>query len=340
MTKSGRVDWVDYGKGICIILIVMMHSVGGVQEAAGEVGWLNHVVEFARPFRMPDFFVIAGLFLARVIDRDWKTYLDRKVVHFAYFYVLWLTIEFAFKAPGMASEGGWGHVGELYLLSFIDPFGALWFIYILPIFFVITKLLKAVPVWLVLPVLAALEILPVHTGWMVIDEFAARFVYFYIGYAFAQWIFSLASAVIARSGRAGILLGLWALANGALVWAGWATLPFVSLAMGIVGACAVVTMSALLSKVDAMGFVRYCGTNSIVIYLAFFLPMAVTRSILLSVGIIPDIGTVSLIVTAAGVIGPLVLFWIVRDTWFRWLFQRPGWARLKTGGAGQLAPAE
>jgi urease gamma subunit len=48
MAKNSRVDWVDYGKGICIILIVMMHSVGGVQEAAGEVGWLNHVVEWAR----------------------------------------------------------------------------------------------------------------------------------------------------------------------------------------------------------------------------------------------------------------------------------------------------
>ena len=54
---------------------------------------------FAKPFRMPDFFLISGLFLAVVIDRDWRTYLDRKVVHFAYFYVLWVTIQFGFKAP-------------------------------------------------------------------------------------------------------------------------------------------------------------------------------------------------------------------------------------------------
>jgi uncharacterized membrane protein YcfT len=47
------------------------------------------VVAFAKPFRMPDFFLISGLFLARVIDRDWRTYLDRKVVHFVYFYLLW-----------------------------------------------------------------------------------------------------------------------------------------------------------------------------------------------------------------------------------------------------------
>ena len=31
-----------------------------------------------QPFRMPDFFLISGLFLARVIDRDWRDYLDRR----------------------------------------------------------------------------------------------------------------------------------------------------------------------------------------------------------------------------------------------------------------------
>ena len=64
-----------------------------------QTGFMHAVVEFAKPFRMPDFFLISGLFLAVVIDRDWRTYLDRKVVHFAYFYVLWVTIQFGFKAP-------------------------------------------------------------------------------------------------------------------------------------------------------------------------------------------------------------------------------------------------
>ena len=106
MPQSSRVDWVDYAKGFCIIMVVMMHSTLGVEQAAGHEGWMHAVVAFARPFRMPDFFLISGLFLARVIDRDWRDYLDRKVVHFAYFYVLWVTIQFAFKAPMFAAEHG------------------------------------------------------------------------------------------------------------------------------------------------------------------------------------------------------------------------------------------
>ena len=123
-----------------------MHSTLGVEAAAGQESWMGHLVAFAKPFRMPDFFLISGLFLARVIDRDWRTYLDRKVVHFAYFYVLWVTIQFAFKAPGFAAEHGALGVVRLYAEAFIEPFGTLWFIYLLPIFFVVTKLTRGVPV--------------------------------------------------------------------------------------------------------------------------------------------------------------------------------------------------
>src|SRR5262249_50270474 len=98
-----RVDWADYAKGICIIMVVVMHSTLGVEEVAGREGFMHALVAFAKPFRMPDFFMISGLFLSRVIARDWRTYLDRKVVHFAYFYVLWVTIQFAAKAPVFAA---------------------------------------------------------------------------------------------------------------------------------------------------------------------------------------------------------------------------------------------
>src|SRR5436190_6543893 len=124
--SPARVAWVDYAKGFCIVFVVMMHSTLGVGQATGEAGWLHTVVAFAKPFRMPDFFLISGLFLAQVIDRDWRTFLDRKVVHFAYFYVLWCTIQFAFKAPGMASDVGAAGVAIAFAEAFIEPFGTLW----------------------------------------------------------------------------------------------------------------------------------------------------------------------------------------------------------------------
>jgi uncharacterized membrane protein YcfT len=320
---NGRVDWVDYAKGFCIVMVVMMHSTLGVEAAAGRDGWLHPVVAFALPFRMPDFFMISGLFLANVIDRPWRQYLDRKVVHFAYFYLLWMTIQFAFKAPAMAAESGVGDVVRLYLLSLIDPFGTLWFIYLLPLFFVFIKLTRRIPVPLLWLFGAALEIAHVNTGWMVPDEFAARFVYCYTGYAMAKPIFALTARAQEQPLLALAGLLVWGLVNGTLVHLGYEKLPFISLVLALAGAAAVVTVSSLMAQSDLFKPLRYCGRNSIAIYLAFFLPMAATRMALLKIGVLADVGAMSVIITADGVVGALALFWAVRGTWANFLFERP-----------------
>jgi uncharacterized membrane protein YcfT len=340
-TDRDRVAWVDYAKGFCIIMVVMMHSTLGVEKAAEATGWMNYVVAFAKPFRMPDFFMIAGLFLARVIDRDWRTYLDKKVVHFGYFYVLWLTIQFAFKMPEIASGGGAAEVLRAYLVAFIDPFGTIWFIYLLPIFFVVVKATKdIVPWWLIWLAGAGLQMSNLNTGWVIPDEFALRFIYFYSGYIFAPAIFRFAATVLRHGWAAFAYLAVWGTVEAYAVFNGYSELAGIGLVLGFVGAIAVVTLSTVLSRSDWMAPVRYCGRNSIVIYLAFFLPMAVTRTVLLKTGIIADIGWISVIVTASGVVFPLVLFWAVRNTAARFLFVRPSWAHLPATLRPAMVPAE
>jgi uncharacterized membrane protein YcfT len=334
-TPPGRIDWVDYAKGICIVMVVMMHSVLGVEKAAGETGFMHALVAFAKPFRMPDFFLISGLFLSVVIDRDWRTYLDRKVVHFAYFYVLWAAIQFGFKAPGFAAESSWAHVGYLYLESFVEPFGTLWFIYLLPIFFVVTKLTRRIAPILIFAVAALLESRHIFTEWTVIDEFCARFVYFFAGYWLASYVFALSDRARSNPALAVIALILWALINGALVEFGYSERPVISLALGLAGASAIIVVGTLLARVRWLDFLRYCGEHSIVIYLAFFLPMAASRTLLLKTGVIPDIGMVSLIVTVAGVAGALVIWRAALAVHANFLFERPDafWIAPKKPGA-------
>jgi uncharacterized membrane protein YcfT len=323
LVRSARIDWVDYAKGICIIMVVMMHSVLGVELAAGATGFMHPLVAFAKPFRMPDFFLISGLFLPLVIGRDWRTFLDRKVVHFAYFYVLWVTIQFGFKAPGLAAESSWSHAGFLYLESFIEPFGTLWFIYLLPIFFVVTKATRRAPAPLIWGIAAMLEMAHLSTGWTAIDEFGARFVYFYTGYLFADYVFALSTQARARPRLALAGLALWALIDGGLVRYGLSERPVISLALGLAGAGAVVTVATLLARANWLNFIRFCGEHSIVIYLAFFLPMAATRTLLLHTGIIPDIGSMSLVVTLVALFGALAIWRMALKAGADFLFERP-----------------
>ncbi len=61
---------------------------------------------------------------------------------------------------------------------------------------------------------------------------------------------------------------------------------------------------------------------------------------LLKTGWISDIGTISAIVTLAGVVGALVLFWAVRHTPLRFLFERPERFWIAPEAAHVLQPAE
>lgn len=326
---TSRIDWVDYAKGICIILVVMMHSTLGVEKAAGSLSFVHHFIDWAKPFRMPDFFLISGLFLASRIDRPWREYLDTKFVHFAYFYILWMSLQLLSKAYGIYLDVGLHGLFSTYLTALVEPFGTLWFIYLLAIFFVVTKLLRHLPPLLVFVVAALLEAAPIETGYLVIDEFASRFVYFFAGYWMAKHVFDFAHGVNAKASTV-ILAGLliWGVANYYLVQSGLASLPGINLLLGFIGAGAVISTGVLLSKFKIAKALRYCGENSIVIYLAFFIFMAGTRESLLRYLPQLDIGLVALLVTFVGVIGPVLLFWLTRNTKLSFLFKRPTWAKL------------
>jgi uncharacterized membrane protein YcfT len=133
----------------------------------------------------------------------------------------------------------------------------------------------------------------------------------------------------------------WALVNAGLVALGVSEWPVVSLTLGLAGACAIIVAGTLLARVHLLTALRFCGTHSIVIYLAFFLPMAVTRTVLLKTGLIADIGTISLIVTIAGVTGALAIWRLALKLHANFLFERPDafWIAPKKARAS-LQPAE
>lgn len=327
--RAARIGWADHAKGLCIILVVMLYAADHVASEVGSAGWLEAVVEFARPFRMPDFFFVSGILLTLTIQRDWRTFLDRKVAHFAYFYALWLTILVGFASPWLAESMGWDGVRALYLRSFYHPYSLLWFIYLLPIFFVLTKALRHTAPALVWAVAAALQISAMETGVKVLDKFAAYYVYFHSGYVLAPYVIRFAHAAAARPLHALAALAAWAVAHGLLVYAGIADAPGLSLALAFAGAAAMIAVSVLMSRVPVLfSPIAYCGRNTLPIYLAFAIPLAIAAKLLFTSGWIADPGTIAALVTASAVCGALALRLIVKDTALRFLFERPAWLEL------------
>lgn len=348
--RAARVAWVDIAKGWCIILVVMMHSALGVGLALGETGWLHAIVAFAKPFRMPDFFLVAGLFARSAINLPWRAYLDRRFVHFIYFFALWFTIVLAVKSPELGIATPLEFV-RAYAWGFVDPFSSLWFIQILPLFFLAVRLIRGVPLWVSVPFAIALHLAAAWvptgdifamssnlTGWITFDNFALFFVYFLVGVLACPRIFALARLADANRAAAIFALVIWAIAEAAAVRFGVPEIPGLTLAFGLAGACAVVALSALLAPTGLFGWLAYCGRHSLAVYLAFTLPMGVARIVLLKTGFVTGVGWMSLLVTLCAITIPLLAERIVRGTLLAFLFKRPAWARI--AGSRENSPKQ
>ena len=326
MHGQARIGWIDHARGICIIVVVTMHSTLGVGLAMGGAGWLHGLVAFAEPFRVPAFFVIAGLFAHRVMGWRWRRFIDRRVLHYAYFYALWVTIQFAFTAPGMAGEIGVAGALQAYLTAFVQPFGTLWFIYLLPVFFVLARLAEPLPGRLVLAVAVIAHVLPVSTGWLVVDELADCLVFFLAGHALRDRIIAFAGGIADNPLPAVLLLAVWAPVHATAMQN--QSVPGSGLLLAALGTAAIVTVAVvaarLRSRSGAIGGLAWIGRHSIVIYLAFFLPMAVTRTVIVKTGLISDVGLAALVTTVAALSGPIVLYRMTKMTGLgRFLFERP-----------------
>lgn len=345
---DNRLAWVDMAKGLSIFLVVMMYCAASVGEDTGQTGVLHWALAFAMPFRMPEFFLISGLFLSQVIARPWKAYADRRVVHYLYFYALWAVIHIVFKVGLVGRDPV--TAGSYLAWAVIQPYGVLWFIYMLAVFGAVTKLLHDIraPHWAVLAVAAVLQMAAIHTGSYLVDQFAAYYVFFYAGYVFAPRLFALADWGNRNTLAALGMLAVWAAVNAALVFSpgfrldpvhiqmGYAALPGVHLLLALAGAAAICLVSALLVRLPWMDWLRWMGTKSLVVYVAFVLPMGVARLILLRLGI-EEPNVLSLATMAVAIVAPLVLWWLTEKTGFgRWLFERPGWAHLP--GTRRSAP--
>ena len=157
-SRVERIAWVDYAKGWSIILVVTMHPALGVGFAVGQIGWFHELVAFAKPFRMPDFFLVAGLFTGRSISKPWPTFVDRKILHFYYFYALWLLITLVVKSGEFGLSAPVPFL-RTYLYGLIQPFGSMWFLYLLPFLFLAARVTRDWPAPILFSLAALMHVL-------------------------------------------------------------------------------------------------------------------------------------------------------------------------------------
>jgi uncharacterized membrane protein YcfT len=337
MNEKSRLAWVDTDKGLSIILVIARHTTSGVALSLGKMPLVFGLIStLSTPYRMPLFFIIAGLFAADYMRRPLREFLDRKLLHFAYFYFLWSAIQIAVK---MSLPGGLHEVGlKDLLLSPIEPFGALWFIYALPLFFVMMRIMRDVPKLLVVAVALIFYFARIDTGWTVPDEAALRFIFFVTGVYAAPRVFQIADWARANTLNATLLGTLTLAAVGVTALTPLIDTRAIELLAGFSGSIGCVMLVSVAASKGLTGWLTYLGSRSLYVFVAFFLPMAATRVVMLKLGVTNG-DLITLVSVVLAVTLPLLAAKAVEGTPLAFLFTRPQFLRLGAKKDAGLVPA-
>ena len=329
----GRVNWVDHAKGACIILVVALFTTQGFSASGLHSGWMDPVMRWAQPFLMPAFFFLAALFLNRTLFGPPKHYIDRKILHFAYFYIVWLVLQDVILNSGLLFSAPHVFLGNLFA-ALIEPRASLLLVYMLTVFHVATWLLRRVPARKVFAMAVGLQI-AFATGWIdtgsiVLNEFGQWFVFFFAGYIAAPVVFETAERVAGHGAQTGRVLIGWAIANAAFVGLHVAGLPVISLALGFAGTGAMIACGLLLSRVKWLSIVGYAGRHCLIIYLTCAIPVTLMQRGLMAQGEMDHAGLIVLATALVAVALSLAFHRLVRRTQLNVLYRRPMRLRIKS----------
>ena len=327
--EKSRLGWVDAVKGLTISLVVMEHTTWGVMASLGtRPAIFGDISDFAQPFRMPLFFLVAGLFAWKAINGPWRDFVDRKLLHFGYFYLLWSVLQIGMKIA-IPGEGNWVVTWHDMWMIPVQPFAVLWFIYELAIFFTLLRLCRRLnPAWL-FGVAVGLYFTELATGSMLIDEFAWRFIWFVSGVYGASRVFELAAWSRANHGKALALAALLYTAVATVVFSGLIEIRALELLMGYAGAIGSIMAITVLSDLGLTGVLSFIGHRSLYVFLAFFVPMAILRVALVKFAGWENGDLITLVTFVSAVAVPILGYELLKKTPLSFLFVRPAMFRLK-----------
>lgn len=329
----GRVNWVDHAKGACIILVVALFTAQGFSVSGVQSGLASAVLSWAHPFLMPAFFCLSALFLNRTLFGPSKHFIDRKILHFVYFYIVWLVLQDVVLNSALLFSAPHIFLGNLFA-ALIEPRESLLLVYMLTVFHAVTWLVRRMPARKVFAVAAILQI-AFATGWidtgtLVLNEFGRWYVFFFAGFIAAPVVFEMAERVAGHGAQTARVMIGWAVANAAFVGLHVAGLPLISLALGFAGTGAMIAFGLILSRVKWLSIVGYAGRHCLIVYLTCAIPVTLLQRGLVSNFTIDHAGIVILATTLGAVALSLAFHRLVRGTHLNVLYRRPMRLRMKS----------
>jgi len=331
---------MDLVKGTTVLIVVLFHSVIHMDAITPDDSvtavWFTsmNVVE---PMRMPLFFMVSGMLAAGAVSRPWRLS-RRRTFGMTYLYILWSAIFFTVVAL-YVNTGLVAAITQFPGRLLVGSSGY-WYLYALLLYFILAKLLRRYPAWIVVAVAIGLNLLRAPVAQWNRDYFVGidagssmtsivtNLVFFLIGAYYKEllaqitrWASWLWVAVLLAPA---IAYGLWRSANPSTWELTYLPISLLWIVAGVMAAC-------LLVRWDApRRFGTFFGARTLPIFVVQF-PLLMCLSSYLHnndpafmhnpiVQVFFPIVMTSLLVAVA-----LLLYWVTRKNVGRYLFEAPAW---------------
>lgn len=344
MQVAKRQTWIDYARGIAIILVLYRHVFEGLKSAGlavQEYITLEHANILFFSFRMPLFFIVSGIFVeSSLIKRGLKRFVGTKVQSILYPYFLWgalqITLQLVLSAYVNADRTPADYLYLLYQPREVEQF---WYLYALFNVSVLYAFLKTVGLnfWqnfgLGLGLFYASALVgqsQINIGFLA--DIMHYFVFYAIGDGIGRFIRNSDNLKMLSSRKLWLCLLLpFIVTQGYFLWANLQNhsryydfveyhQPFSFLIIALTGCAFVMSCAFLLQRFNTMKWLHQLGQYSLYIYVAHVMVLAATRIVMVKLLNITHIPTLLITGIVLGLLLPVCLYKISVRYNFTWLF--------------------
>ncbi len=325
---ASRIAWVDHAKGLGITLVVLGHTLRGLEASKilKDSALFHFVDNWIYAFHMPLFFVLSGMFAERQTDRRPVSFLADKLAVLAYPYMIWSCLQTLIQS---LAGGYTNHEARVTQLTEIltKPMMQFWFLYALFLISVIYYLLRRIglgPVGVLSGFFlfwATSALLPVG-NWSPLLAARRNGVYFALGSVLhqrgitRQWD-RISGAILASVA----VMGFGVLAYGVSKFT--EPLPPMRMGFALLGIASSIAAAILIGRSRALDFVRVLGLYSLEIYVAHTIASAGLRMGMQKVLQIQNAPIHLVIGTLGGLCLPVLLAMLCRRYHMEFLFRFP-----------------
>lgn len=359
--NSKRLTWIDYARGIAIILVVYRHVFQGLKESGFDVQdhlYLEYANIFFFSFRMPLFFIISGLFVSGSLQKKGlQRFIGGRAKSVLYPYFLWACIQLTLQAVFAKYTNGHPTVSTyLYLFYLPREIAQFWYLYALfnvAVVFVVIKTVFKPGNYLHLALGFCFFLLSVLAYHQKIDlgfigDILHYYFFFALGDVISRIMLNRANFPIFESVKGFlILLCLFAIAQLYFLKTNLDHAvdkylfveyhqPLLFLLIALIGCAFITSVTFILQKKEWVKWLSALGRHSLYIYVAHVIVFAATRILLNKVFGVTDVVILLLSGILAGLIVPVILYRLSIALRMPWIFTLE--ANAKSGSVTQAVP--